>query len=62
MRLTLLTTAAVLALTSAASANADPSGAKPDFPAAQSTIKMALNDTGNASGGTGVEELSLIHI
>ncbi len=54
MRLTLLTTAAVLALASAASANADPSGAKPDYPATQSTTRMALNDTGNAPGGTGV--------
>ena len=34
MRLTLLTTAAVLAFASAASANADPSGMKPDFPPA----------------------------
>ena len=54
MRLTLLTTAAVLAFASAASANADPSGMKPDFPPAQSTTRMALND--GAPGGTGVVE------
>ena len=56
MRLNLLTTAAVLALISAASANAGPSGAKPDYPATQSTIKMAADNSGNAPGGTGVEE------
>ena len=55
MRLILLT-AALLALGSAASANTDPSGAKPDFPATPSNIKMATNEGSNAAGGTGVEE------
>jgi hypothetical protein len=56
MRLILLTTAAVLALCSAASANTDPSGAKPDFPATQNNIRIATDNSGNAPGGTGVEE------
>ena len=56
LRLILLTTAAVLALCSAASANADPSGAKPDFPATQNSIRIATDNSGNAPGGTGVEE------
>jgi hypothetical protein len=56
MRLILLTTAAVLALCSAVSANTDPSGAKPDFPATQSNIRIATDNSGNAPGGTGVEE------
>ena len=54
MRLTLLTTAVVLALAAGTSANADPSGAKPDFPAPDITTKMALNDT--APGGTGITQ------
>jgi hypothetical protein len=52
MRLILLTTAAVLALCSAASANADLSGAKPDFPATQNNIRIATDNSGNAPGGT----------
>ena len=56
MRLTIATTAAVLALVSAASANADPSGAKQQHPASESLIIMAADDTGNAPGGTGIEE------
>jgi hypothetical protein len=56
MRFILLTTAAVLTLGSAASANTDPSGAKPDFPATPCNIRMATTDGSNAAGGTGVEE------
>jgi hypothetical protein len=56
MRLTIVTTAAVLALASAASANADPSGAKQQHPGSESLIMMAADDTGNAPGGTGIEE------
>jgi hypothetical protein len=56
MRFILLTTAAVLTLGSAASANTDPSGAKPDFPATPSNIRMATTDSSNAADGTGVEE------
>ena len=56
MRLTIATTAAVLALVSAASANADPSGAKQQHPAGESHIRMATDNTGNASGGTGIEQ------
>src|SRR6187401_1982953 len=56
MRFILLTTAAVLTLGSAASANTDPSGAKPDFPDTPCNIGMATTDGSNAAGGNGVEE------
>ena len=53
--LNLLTTAAVLALglTATAAFAEDPKG---DAPGAKSDITIVKNDTGNASGGTGVEE------
>jgi hypothetical protein len=56
MRLTILTTAAVLALVSAGSASADPLGAKPDHPASESLIRMAADNAGNAPGGSGIED------
>ena len=51
----LLTTAAVLALglTSTASVAEEPKG---DSPGAKSDVTIVTNDTGNAPGGTGVEE------
>ena len=53
--LNLLTAAAVLAfgLTATAAFAEDPKG---DAPGAKSDITIVKNDTGNASGGTGVEE------
>ena len=55
--LNLLTTAAVLAfgLSATAALAGDPKG---DAPGAKSDITIVTNDTGNASGGTGVEESS----
>lgn len=57
MRLPLLTAAAVLALVSAASANADPSGAKRDRPASENQIRIAAH--GNVPS-TGVEGIGVI--
>ena len=55
--LNLLTTAAMLAfgLSATAALAGDPKG---DAPGAKSDITIVTNDTGNASGGTGVEESS----
>ena len=55
--LNLLTTAAVLAfgLSATAALAGDPKG---DAPGAKSDITIVTSDTGNASGGTGVEESS----
>jgi hypothetical protein len=52
MRLIFATTVAVLALVSAASANADPTGAKLRHPVSGSHMRMATDNTGNAPGGT----------
>ena len=50
------TTSKEIAQVGSISANADPSGAKQQHPASESLIIMAVDDTGNAPGGTGIEE------
>jgi len=55
MRLIFATAVAVLALVSAASANADPTGAKLRHPVSGSHMRMATDNTGNEPGDTGIE-------
>jgi hypothetical protein len=54
MRLPLLTAAALLAFVSAASANADPSGAKREHRASENQIRIAAHDRKSSAEPSGI--------